>query len=110
MALGDRSRGLPRALRRASAPGAARRSRASFNGLLSRVSLPDGTRTDRQSANGRRIHTRLIMDKRTGQKIYLSPPHMSGEELELVKETFATNWIAPLGPHVDGFENDIAQF
>ena len=43
-------------------------------------------------------------------RIYLSPPHMSGEELELVKEAFASNWIAPLGPHVDGFENDIAQF
>ena len=43
-------------------------------------------------------------------RIYLSPPHMSGEELELVKEAFASNWIAPLGPHVDGFENDIARF
>ena len=43
-------------------------------------------------------------------RIYLSAPHMSGEELELVKEAFATNWIAPLGPHVDGFEHDIAHF
>ena len=43
-------------------------------------------------------------------RIYLSPPHMSGEELELVKEAFASNWIAPLGPHVDGFENELARF
>lgn len=43
-------------------------------------------------------------------RIYLSPPHMSGEELELVKEAFASNWIAPLGPHVDGFENELAHF
>jgi len=35
---------------------------------------------------------------------------MGGEELELVKEAFATNWIAPLGPHVDGFERELAGF
>ena len=46
------------------------------------------------------------MDKHP--RIYLSPPHMGGEELELVKEAFATNWIAPLGPHVDGFEKELA--
>lgn len=31
-------------------------------------------------------------------RIYLSPPHMSGGELELVREAFESNWIAPLGP------------
>ena len=35
---------------------------------------------------------------------------MSGMELELVKEAFATNWIAPLGPHVDGFEKEFAKY
>lgn len=34
---------------------------------------------------------------------------MGGEELELVKEAFASNWIAPLGPHVDGFEREFAE-
>ncbi len=34
---------------------------------------------------------------------------MGGEELELVKEAFATNWIAPLGPHVDAFERELAE-
>ena len=43
-------------------------------------------------------------------RIYLSPPHMSGMELELVKEAFATNWIAPLGPHVDAFEKECAAY
>ena len=33
-------------------------------------------------------------------RIYLSPPYMSGHELELVNDAFASNWIAPLGPHV----------
>src|SRR5699024_2693459 len=43
-------------------------------------------------------------------KIWLSSPHMGENELQYVKEAFDTNWIAPLGPHVDGFEQDIAQF
>lgn len=50
------------------------------------------------------------MDKPVLPRIYLSPPHMSGEELELVKEAFASNWIAPLGPHVDAFEKEVAAF
>ncbi|RQP16732.1 MAG: aminotransferase class I/II-fold pyridoxal phosphate-dependent enzyme [Parapedobacter sp.] len=41
-------------------------------------------------------------------KIWLSSPHMGGKEFEYVKEAFDTNWIAPLGPHVNGFEQDIA--
>src|SRR6187402_1034714 len=41
-------------------------------------------------------------------KIWLSSPHMSGKELEFVNEAFDTNWIAPLGPHVDGFEKDLS--
>ena len=41
------------------------------------------------------------------QKIWLSSPHMGQKEFEYVTEAFDTNWIAPLGPHVDGFEKDI---
>lgn len=37
-------------------------------------------------------------------RIYLSSPHMGGEEERLVADAFASNWIAPLGPHVDAFE------
>ncbi len=42
-------------------------------------------------------------------RTYLSPPHMCGREQELVQEAFDTNWIAPLGPHVDGFEREICE-
>jgi dTDP-4-amino-4,6-dideoxygalactose transaminase len=41
-------------------------------------------------------------------RIYLSPPHQSGLELEFVEDAIASNWIAPLGPHVDAFEQEIA--
>jgi len=43
-------------------------------------------------------------------KIWLSSPHMGGNEQVYVKEAFDTNWIAPLGPHVDGFEKDLYTF
>src|SRR5262245_6050953 len=42
-------------------------------------------------------------------RIYLSPPHMSGRELALIEEAFATNWIAPVGPHLDAFEREFAE-
>ncbi|MES1172540.1 MAG: aminotransferase class I/II-fold pyridoxal phosphate-dependent enzyme, partial [Bacteroidota bacterium] len=41
-------------------------------------------------------------------RIYLSPPHMGADERELLLEAFDSNWIAPLGPHVDAFEREIA--
>ena len=41
-------------------------------------------------------------------RIYLSPPHMGSEELTLLQDAFASNWIAPLGPHVDAFERELA--
>jgi len=43
-------------------------------------------------------------------KIWLSSPHMGGKEQEFVKEAFDTNWVAPLGPNVDGLEQDLANF
>ena len=46
----------------------------------------------------------------TQPKIWLSSPHMGGKEEVYVKEAFDTNWIAPLGPHVDGFERDLCKF
>ncbi|MEX0379328.1 DegT/DnrJ/EryC1/StrS family aminotransferase [Bacillus sp. S4] len=42
------------------------------------------------------------------KRIYLSSPHMSGYEQEYINEAFDTNWIAPLGPNVDGFEQEFA--
>ena len=43
-------------------------------------------------------------------KIWLSSPHMGGNESLYVKNAFDTNWIAPLGPHVDGFEKDLENY
>jgi dTDP-4-amino-4,6-dideoxygalactose transaminase len=43
-------------------------------------------------------------------KIWLSPPHMNGEELKYVHEAFETNWVAPLGPNVDAFEEEMCQY
>lgn len=43
-------------------------------------------------------------------RIYLSPPHMSGKEQEYIRDAFASNWIAPLGPHVDAFETEMCQY
>lgn len=44
------------------------------------------------------------------KKIWLSPPHMGGNEESYVKEAFDTNWIAPLGPNVQQFEKSIQNF
>src|SRR6188508_3578362 len=41
-------------------------------------------------------------------RVYLSPPHIAGREAELVAEAIESNWIAPLGPHVDAFEAEVA--
>lgn len=41
-------------------------------------------------------------------RVYLSPPHVFGQEEALVADAFASNWIAPLGPHVDAFETELA--
>jgi len=43
-------------------------------------------------------------------KIWLSSPHMGGNERNFVNETFDSNWVAPLGPNVDGFEKDLEQY
>lgn len=46
----------------------------------------------------------------TRNRIYLSPPQLSGFEIERIMEVFKSNWIAPLGPEVDLFEKEIAEF
>jgi dTDP-4-amino-4,6-dideoxygalactose transaminase len=42
-------------------------------------------------------------------KIWLSSPHIGANELQYVNEAFATNWIAPLGPHVNAFEQGLQE-
>jgi len=43
------------------------------------------------------------------KKIWLASPHMGGGELRFVKETFDTNWIAPIGPHINTFEEQLSK-
>jgi dTDP-4-amino-4,6-dideoxygalactose transaminase len=43
-------------------------------------------------------------------KIWLSTPHMGGNEQNFVSDAFTTNWVAPLGPNVNGFEQDISSY
>ncbi len=46
----------------------------------------------------------------TPPRIYLSSPHMGGTELHYVNDAFNTNWIAPLGPNVEGFERSLEDY
>ncbi len=45
----------------------------------------------------------------SSRRVYLSPPHLTGHEKPLVDDAFASNWVAPLGPHVDAFEREVCQ-
>jgi dTDP-4-amino-4,6-dideoxygalactose transaminase len=46
----------------------------------------------------------------TKQKIWLSSPHMGGNEQKYVQEAFESNWVAPLGANVNGLENDLQDY
>src|SRR5438105_13958709 len=72
-------------------------------------------RFPRVESPGRRIRPCLVLGTgdylmiarpATQHRIYLSPPHLCGREQAFVQEAFDTNWIAPLGPHVDAFERE----
>lgn len=43
-------------------------------------------------------------------RIYLCLAHMSGREMDFIKEAFETNWVVPMGPNVNGFEEDLESF
>jgi len=43
-------------------------------------------------------------------RIYLSSPHISGNEIKYIEQAFRDNWIAPLGPNVDNFEKELAEY
>ena len=44
------------------------------------------------------------------KRIWLSLAHMGGHEQIFIQEAFDTNWVVPLGPNVNGFEEDLEQF
>ena len=43
-------------------------------------------------------------------KIWLSSPHMGGGEMKFIQDAFDTNWIAPVGPNILGFEQDLKAY
>jgi len=50
------------------------------------------------------------MNNSTSKRIFLSPPHMTGEELRFIEDAFESNYIAPFGPMVDAFEREFAEY
>ncbi len=60
--------------------------------------------------NSERMVIKVLDRKELDEQILLSTPHMGSWEREFVDEAFRTNWIAPLGPNVDAFEREIADY
>lgn len=56
------------------------------------------------------IFTMVKNVKNLNSRIWLSAPHMSGNEQEFINEAFKSNWIAPVGPNIDGFEKDLESY
>ena len=52
--------------------------------------------------------TKKMSDSVSIKRIYLSPPHMGGEELYFAREAFESNYIAPVGPQIDAFEDEFS--
>ncbi len=52
----------------------------------------------------------IMFRRELSQRVWLSSPHLGEEETAFVEDAFRTNWIAPLGPHVDGFERELAGY
>lgn len=73
--------------------------------------IPDGSTVvgnPGKIIKSRNIKNRIVENMKL--KVWLSSPHMGGNELKYINEAFDANWIAPLGPNVDGFEQDIEKF
>lgn len=58
------------------------------------------------NASGRALD--VVFRRELSQRVWLSSPHLGEDELAFVDEAFKSNWIAPLGPNVDGFERELA--
>lgn len=52
----------------------------------------------------------IVLRRELSQRIWLSSPHLGEEETAFVAEAFRTNWVAPVGPHVDAFERELAAY
>ncbi len=73
--------------------------------LQSETSLDHGNSATNLASNS----TSLDKDRGSPPQIFLSPPHMGNHELSYVQKAFEANWIAPVGPHVDAFEEEFCQ-
>ncbi len=51
----------------------------------------------------------IMNENQVRARIFLSPPHMGGEEQRFVQEAFESNYIAPLGPQLNAFEREFAE-
>jgi dTDP-4-amino-4,6-dideoxygalactose transaminase len=60
--------------------------------------------------DARGVAVRVIERRELDEQILLSTPHIGTAEREFVEEAFRTNWIAPLGPNVDAFEREMADW
>lgn len=56
------------------------------------------------------LPTITILSYKVMEKIWLSSPHMGGTEQKYINEAFETNWVAPLGPNVNGFEKSLENY
>jgi dTDP-4-amino-4,6-dideoxygalactose transaminase/glycosyltransferase involved in cell wall biosynthesis len=56
-----------------------------------------------------RHEAKRLVQQAKPSRIYLSAPHMSGRELDYIQEAIDTNWVAPVGPHIDRFEAEFAE-
>lgn len=52
----------------------------------------------------------VYMRKELDARIYLSRPHLGGEEIDFIEAALQSNWVAPLGPNVDAFESEMAAY
>ncbi len=76
----------------------------------------ESIKLDKTNENGRILEDvkySILKDKinkSNKKRIFLSSPHMGGEEMKYIQESFDTNWIAPMGPNVESFEKEVASY
>ena len=65
---------------------------------------------ERESLQKKEAERIEVTKQKENKRIYLASPHMGGLEESFIKEAFDTNWIAPLGPNVNNFEKEVAEY
>ena len=71
------------------------------------VSYAAARRSTESHVSNRQVSVLAMLTKH--ERVYLSPPHMGDRERQLLLDAFDSNWIAPLGPHVNAFEQEFAE-